>query len=149
MRKWKAVLLSMLLCVTVRAWAETGWMQVRSARNTAQTMERLENAVTQKGLKIFARINHSAAAATVGLKLRPTELLIFGNPKVGTRLMECSQTAGVDLPLKMLIWTDADGRTWVGYTDPRTIARRHHAGTCPIANKMHKAMAALAKAASR
>ena len=149
MRKLKVVLLSMLLCTTARAWADNGWIQMRSTHSAAQTMEQLEKAVTQKGLKIFAHINHSAAAAAVGMKLRPTQLLIFGNPKVGTRLMECSQTAGAALPLKMLVWTDADGRTWVGYTDPRTMARRHHAGTCPIVNKMHKAMAALAKAASR
>lgn len=131
------------------AWANSGWTQIRSTHNAAQTMQRLEEAVAQKGLHIFAKINHSAAAEKVGLTLRPTELLIFGSPKIGTRLMQCSQTTGADLPLKMLVWTDAHGHTWLGYTDPETIAKRHDARNCPVVTKMHMAMAALAKAASR
>lgn len=85
----------------------------------------------------------------MGLKLRPTELIIFGNPKIGTRLMQCNQTTGANLPLKMLVWTDAQGHTWIGYTDPIAMAQRHHAGDCKVARKMHKAMAMLAAKASR
>lgn len=91
----------------------------------ATTMNRLVAAVEKRGIGILARIDHAAAAEKAGLALRPTELLIFGNPKVGTALMQVQQTAGIDLPLKALVWSDASGKTWLAYDNPDWIAARH------------------------
>jgi len=100
----------------------------RQSRYTPQeTMKRLETEVKAKGLTVFARIDHAAGAAEVGLSLRPTELLIFGNAKGGTPLMQAVQTMGIDLPLKILIWQDEAGNTWLSYNDPSWLAKRHRA----------------------
>jgi uncharacterized protein (DUF302 family) len=88
-------------------------------------MDRLEAAVKAKGMTLFARIDHAAGAAAVGMSLRPTELLIFGNAKGGTPLMQSNQTVGIDLPLKALVWEDASGVTWLSYNDPSWLAKRH------------------------
>jgi uncharacterized protein (DUF302 family) len=98
-----------------------------SSYGPTETMERLVAAVTKRGISILARIDHAAAAANVGLELRPTEVLIFGNPKAGTPLMQAAQTMGIDLPLRALVWQDGDGKTWLAYNDPRWLARRHNA----------------------
>jgi uncharacterized protein (DUF302 family) len=92
-------------------------------------MNKLEAEVKAKGLTIFARIDHAAGAAAVGLPLRPTELLIFGNAKGGTPLMQSNQTIGIDLPLKALVWEDASGATWLSYNDPAWLAERHRLGS--------------------
>jgi uncharacterized protein (DUF302 family) len=81
--------------------------------------------VTSKGITVFARIDHAAGARTVGLALRPTELLIFGHPKAGTPLMQTHQTIGIDLPLKVLAWEDAAGKVWLSYDEPGWLAARH------------------------
>jgi uncharacterized protein (DUF302 family) len=91
-------------------------------------MNRLEAEVKAKGMSVFARIDHAAGAAEVGLSLRPTELLIFGNAKGGTPLMQSIQTIGIDLPLKALVWQDASGTTWLSYNDPSWLAKRHGLG---------------------
>jgi uncharacterized protein (DUF302 family) len=91
-------------------------------------MDRLEAAVTAKGMSVFARIDHAAGAAEVGLSLRPTELLIFGNAKGGTPLMQWVQAIGLDLPLKALVWRDASDNTWISFNDPSWIAKRHGLG---------------------
>jgi uncharacterized protein (DUF302 family) len=88
-------------------------------------MNRLEAEVSAKGMTVFARIDHAAGAAAVGLSLRPTELLIFGNARGGTPLMELAQTVGIDLPLKALVWQDASGITWLSYNDPHWFTKRH------------------------
>src|SRR6478752_8462805 len=90
--------------------------------------ERLETELTAKGMTIFARIDHAAGAAQVDLPLRPTELLIFGSAKAGTPLMQSNQEVGIDLPLKALVWEDAEGKTWLAYNDPSWIAKRHGLG---------------------
>ena len=90
-----------------------------------ETMKRLEADVQAKGLTVFAHIDHAAGAEAVGLPLRPTDLLIFGNARGGTPLMQAAQSIGIDLPLKMLVWQDADGATWVSYNDPAFLAHRH------------------------
>jgi uncharacterized protein (DUF302 family) len=89
------------------------------------TMDRLEAALRDKGITLFARIDHAAGAASVDMPLRPTELIIFGNPKAGTPLMQARQSIGIDLPLKMLGWQDAAGKVWLAYNDPAWLARRH------------------------
>ena len=108
--------------------AADGLTTIRSSNGPKDTMDRLEAAVKAKGLTVFARIDHAAGAAAVGLSLRPTELLIFGNAKGGTPLMESMQTIGIDLPLKALVWQDASGSTWLSYNDPGWLANRHGLG---------------------
>ena len=115
-----------------------------------ETMEKLAAAVTAHGITVLARIDHAAAAARVGLELRPTEVMLFGNPKAGTPLMQAVQTMGIDLPLKALVWQDAAGKTWLAYNDPTWLAKRHGAaaGMERTLGAMTEALAALAKAAT-
>ena len=114
-----------------------------------ETMDRLVAAVTARGITVLARIDHAAAAAKVGMQLRPTEVVLFGNPKAGTPLMQAVQTIGIDLPLKALVWQDAEGRTWLSYNDPAWLAKRHGvpAGLEPTVGAMTDALAAIALAA--
>jgi uncharacterized protein (DUF302 family) len=101
---------------------------VRTSRHEPkETMDRLAAAVTARGAAVVARIDHAAAAGAVGLKLLPTDVLVFGNPRAGTPLMQTAQTLGIDLALRALVWRDASGATRVGYNDPRWLARRHGA----------------------
>jgi uncharacterized protein (DUF302 family) len=109
------------------AMAAEGLISQKSHYDPKETMGRLESAVSKRGLTVFAKVDHAAGAAAVGQSLRPTELLIFGNAKGGTPVMQAAQTAGIDLPLKALIWQDADGVTWLSYNDPSWIAVRHRA----------------------
>ena len=105
--------------------AVEGLTSVRSNLGPKETMDRLENEIRANGMEVFARIDHAAGAMEVGLNLRPTELIIFGNARGGTPLMQSAQTVGLDLPLKVLVWEDAAGKTWISYNDPNWIARRH------------------------
>jgi uncharacterized protein (DUF302 family) len=105
--------------------AVDGLLSVESHFDPQQTLERLEAEVKAKGLTVFARIDHAAGAATVGMPLRPTTVLIFGNPKGGTPLMQASQLVGIELPLKVLVWQDAAGKTWLSYVDPGSLAKRY------------------------
>ena len=98
-----------------------------SSYGPKETMDRLAAAVTDRNMTILARIDHAAAAAEVDMELRPTAILIFGNPRAGTPLMQMAQTMGIDLPLKALVWQDENGRTWLAYDDPAWLARRHRA----------------------
>ncbi len=102
-----------------------GLIVTPSAHGPSETMQKLIAAVTEKGLAILAHIDHAGAAAKAGLELRPTDLLIFGNAKGGTPLMQAAQTMGIDLPLKVLVWQDPDGHTLLGYNDPAWLAERH------------------------
>lgn len=129
------------------ASAADGLIAIKSTRSTKDTMTRLEEVVKTKGLNVFARIDHAAGAAKVGKTLRPTELLIFGNPQGGTPLMECEQTAGIDLPLKALVWEDSAGQVWLGYNDPAYIAQRHGAASCPVVENLKKALSGIADVA--
>ena len=115
-----------------------------------ETMDRLVAAVTNRGMAILARIDHAAAAAKVGMELRPTEVVLFGNPRGGTPLMQAVQTMGIDLPLKALVWQDEGGKTWLAYNDPKCLAKRHDAlvGTERSLGAMTDALAAVAKEAT-
>ena len=108
--------------------AADGLTTVRSSYGPKETMSRLEAEVKAKGMTVFAHVDHAAGAAQAGLSLRPTDLLIFGNAKGGTPLMQSVQTIGIDLPLKALVWQDASGNTWVSYNDPNWLAKRHGLG---------------------
>jgi len=127
-----------------------GFTTCLSAHGPKETMDRLAAAVTNRGMAVLARIDHAAAAATVGLALRPTEVLIFGNPRAGTPLMQAAPTIGIDLPLKALVWQDDAGKTWLGYSEPRWLARRHgaDAGADRILEAMTTALEAVAKEAT-
>ena len=108
--------------------ATEGLVTVPSSFGPKDTMDRLVAEVKAKGLTVFARIDHAAGAAAVGMPLRPTELLIFGNAKGGTPLMQANQETGIDLPLKALVYADATGKVWLAYNDPHWIAQRHGLG---------------------
>jgi len=129
---------------------DNGMVHLNSAYSVPETMERLETLVKARGLTILARIDHSGDAAKVGLKMQPAQLLIFGNAKAGTPLMQAAQTMGLDLPLKALVWQDAAGRTWFGYNDPVWLAHRHgaDAGNDEILKTMAAALAAVAAEAA-
>ena len=130
--------------------AEDGLISVRSSYGPKDTMDRLEAEVKAKGLTVFARIDHAAGATAVGLSLRPTEVLIFGNAKGGTPLMQSKQTAGIDLPLKALVWQDGAGDTWLSYNAPGWLANRHGVGleADATANALAAVLDALARAAA-
>jgi uncharacterized protein (DUF302 family) len=123
-----------------------GLTSLVSAYASKETMERVVAAVTASGMAVLARIDHAAAAASVGMTLRPTEVLIFGNPRAGTPLMNKAQTIGIDLPLKILVWQDDKGATWLAYNDPYWLARRHGAtaDTDLVLRAMANALAAVA-----
>jgi uncharacterized protein (DUF302 family) len=102
-----------------------GLTTVASHFGPKETLDRLEADVKAKGLTVFARIDHAAGATAVGLSLLPTAVLIFGNPKGGTPLMQSNQLIGIELPLKVLVWQDTSGKTWLSYVDPADLAKRY------------------------
>ena len=130
--------------------AAQGLTTIRSNFGPRETMDRLETAVKAKGMTVFARIDHAAGAATAGLPLRPTEVLIFGNARAGAPLMQSIQTVGIDLPLKALVWQDGSEQSWLSYNDPAFLAQRHGLGgeTDAVVGAMTAALAALAKSAT-
>jgi uncharacterized protein (DUF302 family) len=127
----------------------TGLIALSSRHTVKETIDRLAAALAAKGIAVFARIDHGAGAASVGMALRPTELLIFGSPKGGTPLMQSRQSIGIDLPLKMLAWQDEAGKTWLAYNDISWLAQRHGLGAEaePALDGLSKLLASLAAAA--
>ena len=127
-----------------------GLITIKSAFGPEETMQRLEAEVSAKGMTVFAHVDHAAGAAAVGLPLRPTDLLIFGNAKGGTPLMQSAQAIGIDLPLKALVWQDALGTTWLSYNDPAWLTHRHGVGeeAKPVVNALTAALNALATKAT-
>lgn len=116
--------------VSGAANAQEGMTVVPSPHDVATTMDKLEGIVTDKGMKVMARVNHAANAKGAGMELRPTELLIFGNPKAGTPLMLCSQSIAIDLPQKMLVWQAEDGKVFLAFNDPEYLKKRHSTEGC-------------------
>lgn len=137
----------LLLAFSSGAMAVEGLIAIKSSHSVLVTMNNFEEAAKQRGLNVFARIDHAAGAAKIGKTLRPTELLIFGNPQGGTPLMACAQTSGIDLPLKVLVWEDVDKQVWLGYNDPAYLAKRHDSVDCSIVEKLGKVQAELAAVA--
>ncbi len=112
--------------MTANSLGNTGGLTTIASHFTSkETIDRLETQIRANGLDVFARIDHAAGAAKVGLTLRPTELIIFGNARGGTPLMQSVQTVGIDLPLKVLVWQDGANETWISYNQPGWIAQRH------------------------
>ena len=128
-----------------------GLVSVQSRVSANETLDRLLVALATRKLTVFARVDHAAGAASVGLPLRPTEVVMFGNPKGGTALMQDRQLAGIDLPLKALIWQDADGKVWLTYNDPAWIAERHGLGatSAPAVKATAELLDAIAQEATR
>ena len=148
MRKIAPWLISIAL-LGAAAHADEGIVNVKSAYDVGTTADRLTSALTGKGMTVFTRIDHAAGAAKVGQTLRPTELVIFGNPKVGTPLMQCDRSVAIDLPQKALIWEDGEGQVWLSYNDPDYLARRHDLAACAkVVAKVKKVLANFAAAAT-
>lgn len=147
MNYFKTTVIFILFSLASLASAAEGLIAIKSPHGVKATMDKLEIIVKDRGLNVFARIDHAAGAAAVGKTLRPTELLIFGNPQGGTPFMECTQSVGIDLPLKALVWEDSSSQVWLGYNDPVYLAKRHGVSQCPAAGDLHKAMEGLTAAA--
>ncbi len=143
----RCIAVAALFLVAPSVWAADGFIAVKSPHGPKETMDRLEVVLKDKGMTIFARVDHAAGAAKVGKQLRPTEVLIFGNPQGGTPFMECSQTVGIDLPQKALVWTDESGQVWLGYNDPAYVASRHGVPQCAVVGNTKQALANFAQAA--
>jgi uncharacterized protein (DUF302 family) len=147
MRRIYLLIAGLSLAMSTNLWAQAdGLVSVASPHTAQVTMTKLEGVVKERGLMVFARIDHAAGAAKIGKTLRPTELLIFGNPQGGTPLMECAQTAGIDLPLKALVWTDEAGKVMLSYNDPAYLGKRHGAASCPAVENLKKALSGIAQA---
>jgi uncharacterized protein (DUF302 family) len=105
---------------------DNGLVHLRSPYSVPETLKRLQSVLQAKNLDVFARVDHSGEAEKVGLKMRPTQLIVFGSPKAGTPLMVASPTLAIDLPLKALAWEDADGQVWLSYNSPEYLKQRHN-----------------------
>ncbi len=139
----------MVMIMTGSASAAEGMIDVKSSFGVKETGDRLESVLKEKGMTMFNRVTHSEAAKKAGIELRETELIIFGNPKIGSPLMNCQQSVAIDLPQKALIWEDSEGNTWISYNDPKYLEKRHNISGCEeVISKIEKALAGMAKAAA-
>jgi uncharacterized protein (DUF302 family) len=146
---FKSILLVVITMVSLNAYAGDSMITLKSQHSVQETADRLEKVLKEKGMNVFARIDHAAGAKKVDKELRPTQLLIFGNPKVGTPLMLCAQSVAIDLPQKALIWQDEAGNVWLGYNNPEYLKARHGIEGCdPVLDKIKGALANFAKAAT-
>lgn len=146
----KTALYIFLLISSTMVWADNGLISLKSNHSVDETRTNLVNALKSKGMTVFKVIDHQKGGQSVDIELRPTTVVIFGNPKVGTPLMQCAQTVAIDLPQKALIWEDADGQVWYSYNDPQYMVKRHNIQGCerPL-NKITHALANFAKAATK
>ena len=127
-----------------------GMTSILSSFGPKETIDRLEAEIRGKGMEVFVRIDHAAGAAKVGLTLAPTELIIFGNARGGTPLMQSVQTVGIDLPLKILVWQDTANKTWLSYNEPSWIAQRHGVvGTESTIDKLAELLGTITREAAR
>jgi len=130
--------------------SNNGLNSITSHNDVKTTADHLESILQEKGMNIFSRVNHTAGAEKIGETLRPTELIIFGNPQTGTPLMQDQQTAAIDLPQKMLVWEDNQGKVWLSYNNPNYLAERHGITACDeLVNKIDTALENIATAACR
>lgn len=144
-----AVLMLGVLCLPFAVAGEVdGLIKKSSPYGVSETLDRLETVLDDKGITVALRWEHGRRAAEVDIPLRDTEVMIFGNPNIGSHLMTSARTAGIDLPMKALAWRDADGEVWLAYNDPVYIARRHGVDDRnEIIEKMSGALDALTDAA--
>jgi uncharacterized protein (DUF302 family) len=138
------------LAISSSVAADNGLISVKSTHDVKETADRLEAILAKKGMNVFARIDHAAGAKKAEMQLRPTELVIFGNPKVGTPLMLCDQSVAIDLPQKALIHEDEAGQVWLSYNNPAYLAERHQLQECSaVIEKVSGALKNFAKAATQ
>lgn len=141
--------LAVILLSAIPSMAADGIISVQSNFDVAETANRMESILQEKGMTLFNRIKHSEGASKVGIELRDTELLIFGNPKVGSPLMKCQQTIAIDLPQKALIWQADEGTVFISYNDPIYLQKRHSVSGCEeVFKKITKALEGITKAAA-
>ena len=119
------IVFSLLFCTAIHAHEIEGMVYKKSANSVEKTLDRMETILKEKGVAIIARVEHSQSAKKLNIELRPTALLIFGNPQLGSHFFTSHQSAGIDLPLKVLAWQDEKGQVWIAYNDPQYIAKRH------------------------
>jgi uncharacterized protein (DUF302 family) len=146
----KAILMALaIVIIAFPVAASDGMVNVQSTFNVEETADRMVSILKEKGMTVFNRIKHSAAAAEVGIELRNTELILFGNPKVGSPLMKCQQSAAIDLPQKALIWEDDQAKVWISYNDPRYLKKRHNITGCEeVISKIETALAGISESAA-
>jgi uncharacterized protein (DUF302 family) len=145
----RAIVVFSALLLTPSALAQTALTTLESKFPVKETADRLEAALTEKGLKVAARVNHAAGATAAGLEMPPTEVLMFGNPKLGTPLMLANPEIAIELPMKIVIWQSKDGKAMVGYVDPETLKQRYGiTGQDETFKTMTGALGAFAKAAA-
>ena len=130
----------LMLLFSLNVQASDAFVQKKSLYSVKQTLDRVEAILHKKGISVFARVDHAAGAEKVGLQMNDTQLLIFGNPKMGTPLMNEQILMGLDLPMKMLAWKDASGQIWLAYTSPQALQQRHGLKNQLIIEKMTKAL---------
>lgn len=141
--------LAILIATTSLGFADNGMVNVKSTHSVEKTADRLEKVLKSKGMTVFTRIDHAQGAKKIGQTLRPTELVIFGNPKIGSKLMSCSQTVAIDLPQKALIFEDEKGQVWFSYNSPAYLDNRHGLKGCEaVLKKVEGALGNFAKAAT-
>ena len=139
----------LLVIISTYVSATESMISIESHYSVKETANRFEAIAKKKGLTIFTRINHQKNAAGVNLKLRATEVILFGNPKVGTPLMLCAQTAAIDLPQKVLIRADENHKVWLSYNNPQYIKERHNIQNCDkVITKISKVLSVLGHAAT-
>jgi uncharacterized protein (DUF302 family) len=139
-----------LLSTPTPVLAGEGMIDIQSDFNVETTVNRLQDILTKKGMTIFKVVEHAKSAAKVAIPLRPTTLVIFGNPKVGSKLMQCGQSIAIDLPQKALIWQDKNNHAWLSYNDMDYLAQRHELKSCDkliakVKQALHKLMHKAAK----
>lgn len=145
----KNIVIAILLLTSCQAKSQENFIKVASKNSVSQTVEKLTNALTSKGLTVFDVIDHQKGAQNVAIELNPTTVVIFGNPKMGSKLMNCDQTIGLDLPMKMLVWQDNKGSVWLGYTSPKVLAQKYELDPCKdLLVKMEGAMHNFAQVAT-
>jgi len=146
----KILLTLVILPLSVSLFAADGIIKVKSNHSVEQTANKLEKVLLSKGMKIFQRVKHSEGAKTVGININPTEVIIFGNPKVRAPLMKCAPTVAIDLPQKAVIWQDASNKVWISYNDPAYLKQRHNIQGCDeVLAKVSGALSKLTGAAAK
>ncbi|MDZ7659009.1 DUF302 domain-containing protein [Fodinibius sp.] len=139
----------MLGIIVIPANGQDGMEVIQSQHSVEETTDRLKNILKENGITIFQKVNHKEGAAAVNMDLSPTTVLIFGNPKLGTPLMQCAQTTAIDLPQKALVWEDSEGITHIGYNSPEYLKKRHNIEGCDQElNKISKALDKFTRAAA-
>ena len=148
--KFMALCLAVCTTTAVQADNSAGVTSVKSMHSVAETTQRFEQILAAKGMTLFTVIDHQAGAQKAGLSLRETQVVIFGNPKVGTPLMQCEQQVALDLPQKALIWEDEQGDVWFSYNEPSYLKSRHSIAGCDaVLKKVSGALAKFAQAATQ